>query len=224
MKLQSTGNEHWGCIEHSWNIKAIQIFIWILKKYKSILASTLKWASPWDLISVHAKQLIQFQWNPAEPCGAPGHKSLSVSTVFLFIGNRFHSASRTFPEFQRADSNSCFREGRGCRDKGGVVKETTVQPWGRVLVPPQGIHITISLSCFADTKTPTRWKKLIVCCLQACRLQTVRTRRLMMQIPNYLTTNQSEECPWAGQALLFEQLQQNSSLPPPSQDTHFWGH
>ena len=29
---------------------------------------------------------------------------------------------------------------------------------------PQGIHITISLSCFADIETPTRWEKLTPCC------------------------------------------------------------
>ena len=32
-------------------------------------------------------------------------------------------------------------------------QETTVQPWGRVLVPPQGIH-TISLSSSAELKPP----------------------------------------------------------------------
>ena len=31
--------------------------------------------------------------------GSPGHKSLSVS-LFLITGNRLHSASRTFAEFQ----------------------------------------------------------------------------------------------------------------------------
>ena len=45
------------------------------------------------------------------------------------------------------------RQGRGSQ-------ETIVQSWGRVLVPPQGIHILISLSCFAETETPTRWEKL----------------------------------------------------------------
>ena len=29
-------------------------------------------------------------------------------------------------------------------------QETTVQPWGRVLFPPQGVHITISLSCLQN--------------------------------------------------------------------------
>ena len=30
--------------------------------------------------------------------------------------------------------------------------ETTAQPWDRVLVPPQGIHITVSLSSSAELK------------------------------------------------------------------------
>ena len=62
------------------------------------------------------------------------------------------------------------REGTG--RQGRSSQETIVQPWGRVLVPPQGIHITISLTCFADTEIPTRWKKLTVCCPQAHRPQT----------------------------------------------------
>jgi len=35
-------------------------------------------------------------------------------------------------------------------------RETVVKPWGRVLVPPQEIHTTISLSYFADTEIFTR--------------------------------------------------------------------
>lgn len=50
-------------------------------------------------------------WNPAGPCGAPGHGRLSISSLFLSVVNRLHSASLTFLEFQRA-----IREGRGCRD------------------------------------------------------------------------------------------------------------
>ena len=76
-----------------------------------------------------------------------------------------------------------IREGRGCRDKGGTVKKkkkknTIVQPWGRGLVSPQGIHITISLSCFADTETSTRWEKLTACCPQAHRPQTGWNRKV----------------------------------------------
>ena len=60
----------------------------------------------------------------------------------------------------------------GMQRQGRRSQDTIVQPWGRVLVPPQGIHITISLSCFADTEIPTRWEKLKLCCPQACRPQT----------------------------------------------------
>ena len=47
-----------------------------------------------------------------------------------------------------------------------------MQPWGRVLVLPQEIYITVSSSRFADTETPTRWGKLTVGCPQALRAQT----------------------------------------------------
>lgn len=52
-----------------------------------------------------------------------------------------------------------IRDGRGCGDKGEAVKkqykkkETIEKPCGKALVPPQGINITILLSCFADTET-----------------------------------------------------------------------
>ena len=38
------------------------------------------------------------------------HGALLGTSVphFLLVGNRFHSASLTFPEYQRADSNSCY--------------------------------------------------------------------------------------------------------------------
>ena len=42
--------------------------------------------------------------------------------------------------------------------QGRSSQETTVQPWGRVLVSPQGIHITISLSSSVGTKAPPRWR------------------------------------------------------------------
>ena len=38
------------------------------------------------------------------------------------------------------------RKGRRCRDMGGKAKK----PWDRILVPPQGTHITISLSSSAE--------------------------------------------------------------------------
>ena len=73
----------------------------------------------------------------------------------LTTGTRLHSASKTFPEFQWAGSNSCLmREGRRCRDKGGTVKK---QPWGKVLVCLD-THNSLALICFADTETPSRWE------------------------------------------------------------------
>ena len=42
---------------------------------------------------------------------------------------------------------------------------------GQVL-NPSGLHSTGSLSCFADTESPTRWERLTVPCSQACGAQT----------------------------------------------------
>ena len=50
-------------------------------------------------------------------------------------GNRLHSACITFPGFQWAGQVQAFaNEGREALLKQGKRKETTVQPWGRVLV------------------------------------------------------------------------------------------
>ena len=51
----------------------------------------------------------------------------------------------------------------------------------------------------------------------------VRSRRLMMLTPTYLSTSPSEECPRANHTL-FEPLPWNSSLAPPHWDTWLWGH
>ena len=50
-------------------------------------------------------------------------------------------------------------------------RQTIEQPLGRVLVPHQARHTTVSLRYFADTETSTRWEKLTVSCAQA-QLQT----------------------------------------------------
>ena len=45
-------------------------------------------------------------------------QTLSGSPMFLFIGNRLHSASLTFPELQRANSSSCLSgEGENAETK-----------------------------------------------------------------------------------------------------------
>ena len=46
--------------------------------------------------------------------------------------------------------------GEGMQKQGRNSWEAIVQPWGRVLVPPQGIYMTVSLSSSAGTKAPTQ--------------------------------------------------------------------
>ena len=80
---------------------------------------------------------------------------LLMSPVFCFQEIDFIWPPRqTFPEFQRADSNSCSS------GKGGNAKTNEEQSrnnsaaQGMVLVPPQGTYIKISLSSSAGTKAP----------------------------------------------------------------------
>ena len=65
-------------------------------------------------------QIPYWYWKWAEPCEDPGHGSLSVSPHFLFV--RKFPASMTFPEFQRAYSNSCYS------GKEGDAQTRKVQP------------------------------------------------------------------------------------------------
>ena len=52
-----------------------------------------------------------------------------------------------------------IRKGRGCGNKRGEVKKQLYSFGGRVLVPPQGIYIIMSLNtCW--TKTSSKWKML----------------------------------------------------------------
>ena len=68
---------------------------------------------------------------------------------------------------------SRLRQGwEGMWRKGRSSQETIEKPRGKVLVPPQGMNITILLSSFADTETRTRWEKLTASCWQARRCQT----------------------------------------------------
>ena len=68
---------------------------------------------------------------------------------FLFVGNRLHSASMTFPEFKGQFKQSLVREERGCRDKGEAELCTGVGP-----ASPQGICTAVSLSFSAELKPP----------------------------------------------------------------------
>ena len=74
---------------------------------------------------------------------------------FLWLGNRLHSASKNFPEFQLGRFKQLLIRREGMQDKGGAVKRNNSAALGQAPGSPQGIHTTISLSCFADTETPT---------------------------------------------------------------------
>ena len=74
------------------------------------------------------------------------------------------------------------------------------------------------LSCFADTKTLTRWKKLTVCCSHAHIPQTSWNQKVMMLTSSDLTTNQLEDCPHVDHTLLLECY--DSLLPLPGRVGH----
>ena len=64
-------------------------------------------------------------------------------------------------------------------------QEIIVSLGGKILIPHQGIH-TSTLSCSADTETPTRWEKFtMVYCPHALDPRPVGTRKLVMLTPTY---------------------------------------
>ena len=81
-------------------------------------------------------------------CGAPEYKSLSVILISWLqeIGS---FSLHDLPRVQQL----LIRKRRRWGDKEGTVKRNSRATLGQVLVLPQGIFITISLSCFADTET-----------------------------------------------------------------------
>ena len=74
--------------------------------------------------------------------------------LFFFFFACSKQASFSFRDFPWVPKGRfqklIIRKWRGLWKLGKRSQETIVQPWGRVLVPPQGIYTTISLSCFAD--------------------------------------------------------------------------
>ena len=70
-----------------------------------------------------------------------------------------------------------IRKGRRGRDKEGTVRRNNSATLGQVLLLPQGIFITLSLRCFADTETPITWEKLKVCWWLSGRESACQFRR-----------------------------------------------
>ena len=62
-------------------------------------------------------------------------------------------ASMALPEPQRAEKQTAANLGReGLQRQGRSSQEMTVQPWGRVLVPHQGIHLSFKTQQMEDVR------------------------------------------------------------------------
>ena len=106
------------------------------------------WRTMWSKVHWKARW-----WNRAGLCLAPGHGSLSVSPVSLQrIDSSLHGPSLNSKGKIWTGANQ-GRERMQKQERGS--QETILQPWVRVLVPPQGTHVTVSLSSSAKLKLPT---------------------------------------------------------------------
>lgn len=86
----------------------------------------------------------------AGPCGAPGCGSFSVSPVSCLEGIGFSLHDLPGGQVQTAATSGKGRDAETREQR----QETTVQPWGRILPPPQGRRRTMSLSSSAEQKPP----------------------------------------------------------------------
>ena len=88
---------HW---EQLWSISTFTFLLTV----EQILSVTLNQLHNQNIWSWYPNT---WSWNQTWPCGAPGHNSLSVSSISLITGNRLLSASKIFLEYQEAGSKSC---------------------------------------------------------------------------------------------------------------------
>ena len=97
---------------------------------------------------------MQQMWKPSRAMwGSWAHKAFCVSH-FLCLGSKLQPPCPSLSS--KGQVQRVARQGReGMQRPGRRSQETRVQPWGRVLVPLQGICITISLSPSAELK-PSR--------------------------------------------------------------------
>ena len=65
------------------------------------------------------------------------------------------SGSMTFPDSKGQIQTVANKEREGLQRQERRSEET-VQPWGRVLVPPQGTPITVSSELFIELKPPNK--------------------------------------------------------------------
>ena len=88
---------------------------------------------------------------------------------FLIIGNKLYS----WPFLSSKHQDQTAAKGKeGMWRQGRTVKRNSSAALRQGLSSAEGIYLTGSLSCFADTETPTRWEKLTACCPPAHRPQT----------------------------------------------------
>lgn len=123
-----------------------------------------------DLLAV----IVSFTvlWKRVGPCGVPGHKILSVSPVSGLQEIDFVQAPWLSPSF-KGQVQTVANHGREGMQRYGRNSQEIVQPWGRVLILPQGRHTTMSLSCFADTEPPTKWKIITIWWSILCSIEMV---------------------------------------------------
>ena len=114
------------------------------------------WPNEWGSVSGRSSlPPVNLSWYRSGPCGAPQYRSLFTSLItclqeIVFIQPPGPSLS------SRGQVQTVFNQERGGDEetREAQSEETRVQPWGRVLVPPQRIHRTVSFEVFCRYWNP----------------------------------------------------------------------
>ena len=95
---------------------------WRLPEAAAFLSGWSSLLSRWLTLNYSLSETYQ------DPVGALLSTDALHVSCFLFVGNRLYLLSLTFPEFQRADSNSCLWGKEGTKRQRKSSQETKVDP------------------------------------------------------------------------------------------------
>ena len=119
--------------------------------------------------------------NRAGPSGAPWHKSLSAFPTSCF--QEMDLLQPTQPSLRskgQAQTVDDLRK-KGMQRQGRNSQETIVQPWGRILVPSQGVHIRMQ----ADY-TPKRKLTFLMLLLEMNTLKLKSLESFLVLLPGLI--------------------------------------
>ena len=113
--------------------------VWLRNEWRA-------WTHPEKLIGVKSSSNLGKDWPWTGPCRAFGHRC--VLCLPFLVCREQTPASMTFLSLEGQIQTIANQGREGMQRQGRGSQERIVQPWGRVLLPPQGMYITIASELF----------------------------------------------------------------------------